>query len=287
MPELPEVETVVRDLRAAGLEGRTIRRALLHWPGMIDGGDAARFCRLVRGRRIRAIARRGKFIRFELSGGWTLLAHLRMTGQFELLPSREPRAPHERAALVLDDGRELRFRDTRKFGRWQLVRDAGARLARLGPEPLAPDFSAGRLQAALRGRRGRLKPLLLNQAIVAGLGNIYADESLWVARLHPARSAGNLSAAELRRLHAAMRTVLRRAVAARGTSLGDGQTNFRGLGERRGGYQRLLRVYGRTGEPCRRCGTAVQRIVLAQRGTHFCPRCQILGRRAGCGRTVR
>jgi formamidopyrimidine-DNA glycosylase len=176
--------------------------------------------------------------------------------------------------LTFDDGRELRYRDTRKFGRWRLVRDPAQHLAHLGPEPLSPAFSAARLREALHGRKGMLKPLLLNQSVVAGLGNIYVDEALWDAALHPRQPADTLGADDVRRLHAAIRRVLRRGVRAGGTTLGRGKTNFRGLGERRGRNQRALRVFRRTGQDCPRCGATIERMLVGQRSTHLCPRCQ-------------
>jgi formamidopyrimidine-DNA glycosylase len=235
---------------------------------------APAFCRQLRGQVIRSLGRRGKYIVAGLSGSGTLLIHLRMTGQFRLAPANLPREKHEHIALELDDGRELRFRDTRKFGRWRLTGDPARFLGHLGPEPLSRGFTAGGFGRILRHRAGMLKPLLLNQGTVAGLGNIYVDEALWEARLHPRRSAATLRAADIRRLHAAIRAVLRRGVRARGTTLGVGWTNFRGLNERSGANQVTLRVFRRTGEPCRRCGTRIERIVVGQRSTHLCPRCQ-------------
>lgn len=279
MPELPEVESLVRDLRAAGLPGARIRRLRVYAPRLLAASpELAR--RRLRGRRILAVSRRAKYILLTLSGGWTLLVHLRMTGQFRLVRRGAPRDPHDHLVLELTDGRELRFHDPRRFGRWRLERDPRDALRGLGPEPLAPDFTAAALGRRLAGRRGRLKSLLLNQAVMAGLGNIYADESLWRAGLHPCRRAHRLAAAEVRRLHRAIRAVLREAVRHGGTSLGLGEGNYARLG-RRGGYQRRLRVYQRAGLPCPRCRTPVRRMVVGQRGTHFCPRCQ---RRARSGR---
>jgi formamidopyrimidine-DNA glycosylase len=274
MPELPEVETVVRDLRAAGLPGLTIRHVAVHWPATLGGQSVRDFRERIEGRLIRSLERRGKYIVAGLSGGWTLLIHLRMTGQFRLAALAEPRGKHEHLLLTLDDGRQLRYVDTRKFGRWRLVKGDAGPLAGLGPEPLSPQFTAARLRESLAGRSGMLKPLLLNQRIVAGLGNIYVDEALWEAGLHPTQSAAALGARDWPRLHAAIRLVLRRGIRARGTTLGGGRTNFRGLGEREGNNQRSLRVFRRTGQACPRCGTAIQRLRVAQRSSHVCPKCQ-------------
>jgi len=274
MPELPEVETVVRDLRAERLVGRTIRQVAVHWPATVGGGSVSGFRGQLAARTIRQIARRGKYIIMALSDGWTLLVHLRMTGQIRLATPSDIREKHEHLVLTLDDGRQIRYRDTRKFGRWQLVRDVSGHLARLGPEPLSPEFTVRRLREAMSRRSGMLKPLLLNQRILAGLGNIYVDEALWEAGLHPMRSAASLTACDYRRLHAAIRLVLRRGIRARGTTLGYGKTNFRGLRERAGSNWRNLRVFRRTGEPCLRCGAKIERVRVAQRSTHVCPECQ-------------
>lgn len=273
MPELPEVETVVRDLRAARLSGRTILSVAVYWPAMV-AGPVREFCRQLEGRTIQALSRRGKFIVVKLSDGWSLLVHLRMTGQFRLALPTDLREKHEHLVLTIDDGRQIRYRDTRKFGRWRLVRDIASHLSQLGPEPLSPGFSPARLQQALSRRSGMLKPLLLNQQVVAGLGNIYVDEALWEAGLHPRQSVAALAAADFRRLHAAIRLVLRRGIRARGTTLGYGKTNFRGLQEREGGNQRSLKVFRRTGEECPRCGTSIERLRVAQRSSHVCPVCQ-------------
>lgn len=274
MPELPEVETVVRDLRAAGVVGRRIARVFVGWPGSVSGFSVSAFRNRLTGRTVQRIDRRGKYIVAELSGGWTLLVHLRMTGQFRLAAAGALRDRHEHVALTLDDGRELRYRDTRKFGRWYVVRDAAERLGALGPEPLDPFFSADALRRAIHGRKAILKPLLLDQRVIAGLGNIYVDEALWESMLHPMRSTATLREEEIRRLHRAIRTVLRRGIQARGTTLGYGKTNFRGLGDRAGRNQRGLQVFRRTGQPCRRCGMPIERLIVGQRSTHVCPRCQ-------------
>jgi formamidopyrimidine-DNA glycosylase len=274
MPELPEVETVVRGLRAAGLEGATIRRVQVRWHRTVAGMTPDAFAQALRGRAIRRLARRAKYIVAELDGGRHLLVHLRMTGQFRLEPRGVKPDPHDRLVLVLKDGRQLHFHDTRKFGRFALVDDAPRHLARLGPEPLAASFTAAVLRRQLAGKRRMIKPLLLDQSCVAGVGNIYADESLWLARIDPRRRADTLTPAQVGRLHRAIRTVLARAVNAGGTTLGSGATNFYSVAGRRGRHADALRVFRRTGEPCPRCGRPIARLVVGQRGTHICPRCQ-------------
>jgi len=274
MPELPEVETVVRELREAGLEGVTISRARLFWAKICVGVSVRRFSDMLQGQCITSIARRGKFIVLRLSGLHDLLIHLRMTGQLRFDEPSTARDKHEHVILDFEDGRQLRFRDPRKFGRWYLLKDIDCKLGALGPEPLEARFRASDFVTRLSQRRGMLKPLLLNQAFLAGIGNIYADEALWDAGLHPQRRAETLSDSERGRLYRSIRKVLRRGVLAMGTSLGHASTNFYSVSGRRGRNKDGLRVFRRTGEPCPRCGSAVQRIIVGQRSTHICARCQ-------------
>ena len=274
MPELPEVETVVRDLRKLGVPGRKITGVRIRWCGAIEAPAPARLVALVVGRRINSISRRGKYIIFELSSGQHLLVHLRMTGRLSLHNPDEPGDCHQHVILSLDDGRELRFRDPRKFGRWLLTRDAATILGKMGPEPLATDFTLCRFRAVLSRHTGRIKPLLLDQRVIAGLGNIYADEALWEAGIHPLRRCGTLSLAEQKQLYKAIRAVLRRAIQARGTSLGTGSTNFHTATGDLGKNQGRLRVHARAGWPCPRCGTRIERLVVGQRSTYVCRNCQ-------------
>lgn len=277
MPELPEVETVVRDLRAAGLAGKRIVRARVFWPKTIAAPAPARFARQIRGLTIQGLARRGKFVVLELSRDFTLLIHLRMSGHLVILRSGEPPRRHDRAVFKLDDGRELRFEDPRKFGRIWLVRDPAQVLGELGPEPLL--ISTAAFTASLAARSRRLKPLLLDQTFLAGVGNIYADEALWAARLHPRRRADSLTAAQAAELLRAIRAVLRRGIRNLGTTLGGGGTHFVLPRGERGRNQEQLNAYGQTGTPCPRCGTPIQRILVGQRATHLCPTCQRAPRR--------
>ncbi len=275
MPELPEVETVVRDLRAHGLEQAVIRDAVIRWPRTV-GGQPGRFRRALAGRTVVRLSRRAKYIVAALDSGDHLLIHLRMTGKLRFAGPGERPGKHDHVVLLLADGRRLFFNDTRKFGRLLLVPAGDDPLAGLGPEPLEEAFTLTVFRSRLGGTRRALKPLLLDQTTVAGLGNIYVDEALWRARLHPERRADTLSAAETRRLHAAIREVLQRAVDNGGTSLGDGEANFYSVAGRRGRNADALRVFRRDGLPCPRCGTALARSVVGQRGTHFCPQCQRL-----------
>jgi formamidopyrimidine-DNA glycosylase len=274
MPELPEVQTIVNDLVAAGLTGRRIAALTIRWPGVIADMPAGTFKRRLTGRIIRRIHRRAKFIVWQLDDQSRVLLHLRMTGRLQFARPRSRYSRHEHLALHLDDGRQLRFHDTRKFGRFYLPDDPDARLGGLGPEPLDPRFSARRLEALLDGRRRQLKPLLLDQRFIAGLGNIYVDEALWEAGLHPLRTADSLDGGDVRRLHRAIRKVLRRGLMNMGTTLGTGETTFYSLARRRGRNKDELNVFRRTGSPCPRCHRTIRRLVVGQRSTHICPRCQ-------------
>jgi len=282
MPELPEVETTVRDLRPK-LRGRTIVNAIVRWHRTIAEPRAPAFSAQIRGWKIRDITRRGKYLVFHLGRGGSrivkhpsgtavtkyLLVHLRMTGGFSIEPRATPRDKHAHVILQLDNGRDLRFRDTRKFGRMWLVDDPARVTAKLGPEPL--DLSAKNFSTLIDGRRGNLKPLLLKQEFLAGIGNIYADESLWYARLHPLHRVETLTAAERARLHRAIQRVLKRAIALGGTSI---DVMYKRVNGASGGFQDSLRAFDRDEKPCRRCGTIIVKTVVGQRGTHFCPGCQ-------------
>ncbi|MCU0561660.1 MAG: bifunctional DNA-formamidopyrimidine glycosylase/DNA-(apurinic or apyrimidinic site) lyase [Desulfobacterales bacterium] len=276
MPELPEVETVARDLNAAGLVGKTVSCAQVYWPRSIAIPSPPEFCRLMERRQIQAVGRRGKFLVFRLTGGQCMLLHLRMSGRLHYLQAGAARSAHEHVVLGFDDGSELRFHDTRKFGRIYLLERAENILGRLGPEPLEAGFTAGRFADMLASRSRCLKPLLLDQTFLAGLGNIYVDEALWEARLHPQRRSNSLSTAEANALHAAIRRVLRRGIRNLGTSLGTGKANFYSVSRRRGRNRDELKVFRRTGDPCPRCGSGIRRILVGQRSTHICGRCQAI-----------
>ena len=270
MPELPEVETVARGLQRM-LPGRTIMRATVHWPRAIAWPEAAAFQKEIVGRRIGGVGRRGKYVVIGLDRG-ALLIHLKMSGRLHVVPAAEALDRHTHTYFDLDDGHQLRFHDVRKFGRIYLVDDPTQVTAALGPEPLDPAFTLTDFRHRLRQRRGRLKSLLLNQTFLAGLGNVYADESLFAAWLHPLRRADTLTPDEQARLYAAIRGVLARAVEGRGTTLDDG--GYLDAQGQRGAFQAELQVYGRRGEPCPQCGTPIERLIVGGRSTHFCPRCQ-------------
>ena len=279
MPELPEVQVVVNDLNIAGIIGHKINRINVNWPASISGLDRQSFGRWVCGRSIGAIRRRGKYILFELDDASIMAVHLRMSGRFMLVQGSDSPSRHVQVELTFDDRRRLWFHDTRKFGRFYLASDEVLICGHLGLEPLEQEFSRKALASLLLERRRQIKPLLLDQTIVAGLGNIYVDEALWTAGIHPLRGSHTLSLKEIRRLHAAIRQVLRQALKHSGTSLGDGQNNFASIGgtpgnSGRGSHASHLKVFRRTGQPCPRCRSTIQRIKVAQRSTHICPQCQ-------------
>lgn len=273
MPELPEVETVVGDLIREGLVGRRVCTGRVAWPRTVAPSTPRRFLGRLRGRTFTNVSRRGKYIVLHLDDGRFVIAHLRMSGRLALRRAGR-REPYVRLALRLDDGRDLVFSDTRKFGRWEHVTDLAERFARLGPEPLDPGFRGRVFAERLRCRKRQLKPLLLDQSFVAGLGNIYVDESLWDARLHPCRLSHTLSDDDVRHLYRSIRRVLRRGIRGMGTSLGTGETNFYSVAGRRGRNQDRLQVFRRHGRPCPRCRTPIVRCIVGQRGTHLCPACQ-------------
>ncbi len=270
MPELPEVQTIADDLRGY-LTGRRVTGVKVNWARTVAEPDTIQFTSRVIGLCIVQVSRRGKYIIIELERGYILI-HLRMSGQLQIVPQEQPLESHIRVVFDLDNGCQLRFRDPRKFGRISLVADPQEVTAALGPEPLDDRFSLGNFRRQLANRAGRLKPLLLNQRFLAGLGNIYADEVLFAARLHPLRKADSLTLAEQAGLYKAIRVVLGDAVKGRGTTLSDG--GYTDASGQAGTYQSRLAVYRRTGEPCPRCRTPIERIVLGGRSTHFCPHCQ-------------
>jgi formamidopyrimidine-DNA glycosylase len=274
MPELPEVQTIVNDLNAADLIGRRITGARVFWPRTIAEPTPQSFCRRIKGSKFKAIGRRGKYLVFDLNDGNTLLLHLRMSGRLHLSSAEAPRIKHEHVILSFDDGRQLRFHDPRKFGRLNLVKDPGRILDRLGPEPLAAGFTAQALGKLFKNRKRILKPLLLDQTFIAGLGNIYVDEALWEAGLHPCRLASTLSKPEIKALCLAIPRVLKRGLKNLGTSLGTGEANFYSVANRRGRNKDQLKVFRRTDLPCPRCKTLIERLIVGQRSTHICPRCQ-------------
>lgn len=274
MPELPEVEFVARQLRDE-LIGQRITGVEVLWPPALSGMDPAEFAGRVVGRSITGIDRRAKYLALDLDEGDVLAIHRRMSGNL-ILTGPDEHDPYARVVFALGDGRRLVFSDPRKFGRIVLTtrEELPALFAQLGPEPLEAAFTPAVLARQLAGRNRALKALLLDQSVVAGLGNIYADEALFRARLHPLRPGGSLTAGEIDALHAAIQETLRLGIEHGGTTFGRHRDAYNEAGRN----LEYLNVYRRTGEPCPRCGTPIARTVVAQRGTHFCPHCQRLPR---------
>lgn len=274
MPELPEVETTARLVRPH-LLGRGIRSVQVGWVRSLGGATRPTFTRNVVGAEIAHVHRRAKYIRLDLvrhgEPAGTILVHLRMTGRLVVEDSEAPLSPYARVVLGLDDGRRLVFLDVRKFGRFAYHADVEGVLASLGPEPLEPGFTAEWLHEALHARKRLVKPLLLDQCFLAGLGNIYVDEALFAAHIHPERQSHTLRRPATQALHAAIVEILRRAIAKEGSSF---DTFYRTPEGQPGAYQDEFQVYGRHGKPCRRCQARLQRLVVGQRGTHVCLRCQ-------------
>jgi formamidopyrimidine-DNA glycosylase len=271
MPELPEVETVVRELNRA-LPGRRIRRVEVFRRDALGRVPTAVFADALRGRGFGAVGRHGKFLLFPLDPAGFLVAHLRMTGKFILSDPLSAPGPHHRVWFHLEDGQTLIFQDLRCFGTLAYVErlEDAPSLARLGVDPLGAAFTARWLAEALSASRAPLKHWLMDQTRIAGLGNIYVSEVLFRAALSPKRRARRVKPEEARRLHRAIRTVLRLAIRKNGTTISD----FQRVDEKFGEFQRYLKVYGREGEPCPKCGAAIRRIPQQQRSTFYCARCQ-------------
>jgi formamidopyrimidine-DNA glycosylase len=284
MPELPEVETIARTLRPQ-LVGRTILEANVRWARTLAMPSVKKFREQIKGQKVGEVSRRGKFLIIKLASirepqaePYNLLIHLRMSGDLAVKKGKIKPEKHDRLILDLSAGpasgrpkwsrvkSSLVFNDTRKFGRVWLTRDMDEVTGRLGPEPLAPDFTARWLYKALRQRHRQLKPLLLDQTFLAGLGNIYADETLHTAKLHPLTLSDSVSKKEAEHLHAAIRATLQEAIRCNGASF---DWVYRG-----GEFQNHFRVYGQEGKPCPVCGTIIQKLIVGQRGTHICPSCQ-------------
>ena len=277
MPELPEVEYVARQLREI-LIGRTIEGVEVSWSRSVQGMSPEEFAARVAGRRVVGVARRGKYLLVHLDDEETLIVHRRMSGNLVLSPPASD-VLYVRVAFTLDDGRRVLYSDPRKFGRLTLAAndDLPGLFAALGPEPLDEAFTGEALLARLGRQQRAIKAALLDQEVIAGLGNIYADESLYRAGIHPLRPAGSLSLDEAAALRDAIQATLRTGIAHGGTTFGRHRDAYNEAGTN----LEHVEVYRHTGQPCPRCGTPIQRIVVAQRGTHFCPSCQPMrGRRA-------
>jgi len=274
MPELPEVETV-RTRIAPVLEGRRFERVEIHDPRLVRPYEPAEVAAELTGERVDAVERRGKYVIVRFESGRALLIHLRMTGSLgHHAGGAVDDDPHRRAVVRLDNGSDVTYRDVRRFGTWLLLEPgelAPYLASKVGDEPLDVLFTSARLGERLHERRAPIKAALLDQRTLAGLGNIYVDEALWRARIHPLRPAGNLDRNELRRLHRAIRAALEHGIARQGSTLRDYRLPDGGTGT----MQNEFKVYGRGGEPCDRCGTPIAKSRVGGRGTWFCPTCQI------------
>jgi formamidopyrimidine-DNA glycosylase len=272
MPELPEVETVARAMRR-DLLGRVVREARILWPREVNRREEE-FSAALRGLRFQAVDRHGKYLIFRFAppvlaegaaGGMpVMLLHLKMSGRLDVLPAAQAITPHARVVWLMEDGMALRFEDARKFGRVWLADEPSKIIGKLGPDAIA--VTRDEFASRLRRKKGALKPILLDQSFIAGVGNIYADESLWRARLHPRRAAHTLGDEDTTRLHESIQHVLREGLAANGASF---DWVYPG-----GNFQENFRVYGQTDKPCARCGQPIRRILVGQRSTHFCEDCQ-------------
>jgi formamidopyrimidine-DNA glycosylase len=277
LPELPEVETIRARLEPR-LTGRTFERVVIADPRLTRPEPPERVAAELEGEQVRSVSRRGKYLIVEFESGRHLLIHLRMTGSVQHPASGGFEAdPHRRAVVRLDDGSDVAYRDVRRFGTWELLEpgdlDEYFAARRLGGEPLGLQFTVGALEAVFAGRRAPVKAALLDQRAAAGVGNIYADEALWQARIHPLRPAGSLTREELAALRKGVRQALEMGIARQGATLRD-YSDPDGV---RGRMQDKFRVYGRVGQPCDRCGTPIEKIRAGGRGTWFCPNCQQLG----------
>jgi formamidopyrimidine-DNA glycosylase len=272
MPELPEVETIARSLRPE-LIGRTIQSADLRWARTLATPSARKFKEQVKGQQIVEVGRRAKYLSLRLSDFY-LFFHLRMSGDLYIKEGEAAPEKHDRLRLLLsasgsvgnDSSSILVFNDTRKFGRVWLTIDPDEVIGRLGPEPFSDEFTAQGLYEALHARHRQLKPLLLDQSFLAGLGNIYTDEALHIAKLHPLAASDSVKQKQAEALYEAIRSVLSEGIRRNGASI---DWVYRG-----GEFQNYFRVYGRDGQPCPVCGTSIQKLVIGQRGTHVCPSCQ-------------
>ena len=273
MPELPEVETIACDLRSANLIGEKITNCYVSFPKAITG-SLKEFIAAIHGQTLKSIERRGKYLVFELSNGKFIAIHLRMTGKFTIKPRGIAFTKHEHVALEFNHQRLLIYHDTRKFGRWTLFDQKELFFKKLGPEPLSPSFTLQDFTQRIKKTKRQLKPLLLDQTFIAGLGNIYVDEALWESQLHPENLSSSLTLKTITKLYQAIKKVLLRGLETQGTTLGSGKTNYYRLDGSKGKHQDSLNVFRKTNHPCPRCQTPIIRIKVAQRSTHLCPSCQ-------------
>ena len=276
MPELPEVETVKNEL-IPHVIGRRITGLTLVWDGIVKDISVEEFRSRVIGQKIEAITRRGKYLMFRLSGGEYLVIHLRMTGSLIVSPGSQEPQKFVRAILHLGNDTGIFFRDPRKFGVMRLAEDTGQVEAKLGPEPLEDGFTPDLLARILNGRQAPIKALLLEQKLIAGIGNMYADEALFASRINPWRKGGSLTRQEIKRLHNEIRRILWAAIENKGASV---DTYFRPDGSEGTAHSEFKVAHGLGGKTCQVCGSSIKREVVRNRGTYYCPKCQPLKRRS-------
>ena len=271
MPELPEVETIVRQLKKRGVEQRKILAVRIDWPKMIAPYSYSSFSKKICGERIVKLSRKGKWIIFELSNKKYLLIHLRMSGSFSKKPSK-----YDRAEILLSGSVKLYYRDSRKFGKWIYTLNPSTILNKLGPDAMSKSFTWEYFSNLIMNKNRMIKPLLLDQAFIAGIGNIYADEALWLSKIHPKKIAKSINLDDQKKLYHSIKEVLKIGIRNRGTSLGKGKSNYKDLNGKSGRPKDMVKAYGRTGQDCERCSGKMEKIYVAQRGTTICPYCQFL-----------
>ncbi|MBM7617477.1 formamidopyrimidine-DNA glycosylase [Weissella uvarum] len=274
MPELPEVETVRRGLTRL-VKGRTVLSTEVRWPKIVNNMTPEEFDATLAQRKIEKIDRRGKYLLFRFSGDYTMVSHLRMEGSYYTVPTGTTPGKHDLVTFHLDQDVDLFYRDTRKFGRMTLVKNEDLNqvpgLSALGPEPNETDLTFDYMKEIFRKSHARIKPFLLDQSHIAGIGNIYADETLWQSKIHPKTHVDRLTDEQISTLRENIINEMARSIDHHGTTVHSFTNAFGQAGE----FQNELEVYGRVGEPCLRCGTPLEKIKVAQRGTTYCPHCQI------------
>ena len=274
MPEMPEVETVRRTLLPL-IKGKTIKEVTVWYPKIITG-DAKEFKQQLVGKKITTIDRYAKYLLIRLSGNLTVVSHLRMEGKYRLVKINTKKDKHDHVQIVFSDNSALRYNDVRKFGRMQLIKTGTEKektgISKLGAEPNSATFTVSYLQNGLARKKKNIKNTLLDQSVVAGLGNIYVDEVLWETKIHPLSQANTIPAERVAQLHDNINSLIELAIAERGTTI----HTYLDANGKTGGFQKMLQVYGHKGEPCVRCGTPLEKIKVNGRGTTFCPKCQVI-----------
>ena len=274
MPEMPEVETVRRTLLPL-IKGKTIKEVTVWYPKIITG-DAKEFAKQLTGKKIENIERYAKYLLIRLSDNLTIVSHLRMEGKYRLVKINTKKDKHDHVQIIFSDNSALRYNDVRKFGRMQLIKTGTEKektgISKLGAEPNSAAFTVSYLQNGLARKKKNIKNTLLDQSIVAGLGNIYVDEVLWETKIHPLSQANAIPAEKIAQLHDNINSLIELAIAERGTTV----HTYLDANGKTGGFQRMLQVYGHKGEPCVRCGTPLEKIKVNGRGTTFCPKCQVI-----------